>query len=144
MNAFYARFYVYFALAYVLRRAFLFLRGNDKPIKPPSQYTYPELASKSEAISNNLTGVHKIKKWQFKSEWMFTMFISALTWTLTLPLPSLLVPTPFTRGGGGRPDPPCYLRNHFPYELEILYGIRDIFERLRNVKAVYIGFTWLP
>ena len=25
---------------------------------------------------------------------------------LTLPVPSLLVPTPDTRGGGGRPDPP--------------------------------------
>ena len=38
------------------------------------------------------------------------------------PVPSLLVPTPDTKGGGGgdRPDPPCYLKNPWSYELEIL------------------------
>ena len=44
-----------------------------------------------------------------------------ITWhmfILTLPLPSCLVPTPFTKEGGGG-------------------GVR-------NVKVVYIVFTWLP
>ena len=60
---------------------------------------------------------------------------------LTLPLPSLLVPASFTKGGVERI--PSYLRNCCSYEREILYGIRDTFESLRNVKVVYIVFTWL-
>ena len=64
---------------------------------------------------------------------------------LTLPFPSLLVPTPFTKGRGGRAEPPAsYLKNRCPHEREILQGIRDTFESLRNVKVVYIVFTWLP
>ena len=65
---------------------------------------------------------------------------------LTLPLPSLLVPTPFTKGGaGGRSSrPPNYLKNRCPHEPESSQGIRDTFESLRNVKVVYIVFTWLP
>ena len=34
--------------------------------------------------------------------------------------------------------------NEYPHEREILQGIRDTFESLRNVKVVYIVFTWLP
>ena len=66
---------------------------------------------------------------------------------LTLPLPSLLVPTPFTKGGEGGESSgplPSYLRNRCSYEREILWGIRDTFGSLRNVKVVYIVFTWLP
>ena len=61
---------------------------------------------------------------------------------LTLPFPSLLVPTPFTKGGSSRP--PSYLKNRCPHKPEILQGIRYTFESLRNVKVVYIVFTWLP
>ena len=57
---------------------------------------------------------------------------------LTLPFPSLLVPTPFTKGGGGGSSgPPSYLKNCCPHEREILQGIRDTFESLRNV-SVYL------
>ena len=45
---------------------------------------------------------------------------------------------------GGRGDPPSYLKNCCPHEPEILQGVRDTFESLRNVKVVYIVFTWLP
>ena len=66
--------------------------------------------------------------------------------TLTLPLPSLLVPTPFTKGGGGESSrpPSSYLKNRYPHERGILQGITDTFESLRNVKVVYIVFTCLP
>ena len=57
---------------------------------------------------------------------------------LTLLLLSFLVPTPFSKGEGGRPS---YLKNRCPHEREILQGIRDTFE---NVKVVYIVLTWLP
>ena len=40
-------------------------------------------------------------------------------------------------GGGGRVEPTS------PHEPEILQGIRETFESLRNVKVVYIVFTWL-
>ena len=40
--------------------------------------------------------------------------------------------------------PPSYLKNHCSHEREILQGGRDTFESLRNVKVVYIVFTWLP
>ena len=60
---------------------------------------------------------------------------------LTLPVPSLLVPTPYTKGGGGSSRPPSYLKTRCPHEPEILQGIRDTFESLRNVKVVYIVFT---
>ena len=62
--------------------------------------------------------------------------------TLTLPFPSLLVPTPSTKGVEPTP-PPSYLKNRCPHESEILQGIRDTFESLRNVKVVYMVFTWL-
>ena len=39
---------------------------------------------------------------------------------------------------------PSYLKNRCLHELEILHGIRDTFESLRNAKVVYIVFTWLP
>ena len=42
---------------------------------------------------------------------------------------------PFTKGD---------LKNRCPHEPEILQGIRDPFESLKNVKVVYIVFTWLP
>ena len=66
--------------------------------------------------------------------------------SLTLTLPSFLVPTPFTDGGRGEESfgSPCYLTNRYPHEHEILYGIKDTFERLRNVKVAYIVITWLP
>ena len=54
---------------------------------------------------------------------------------LTLPLPSLLVPTPFIGGGGGRADPQL---------LQTPAILETPFESLRNVKVVYIMFTWLP
>ena len=39
---------------------------------------------------------------------------------LTLPFPSLLVPTPFTKGGGEvEPKPPSYFKNRRPHEREI-------------------------
>ena len=65
---------------------------------------------------------------------------------LTLPVPSLLVPTPDTKGGGGERigRTPCYLKNLSLHEHEILYGIRDIFEHPRNVKVSYILINWLP
>ena len=50
---------------------------------------------------------------------------------LTLPLPSLLVPTPFTKGVS---RPPSYLKNRCPHERAIFQSIRDTFESLRNVK----------
>ena len=58
--------------------------------------------------------------------------------SITLPLPSLLVPTPFTKGEGGveqTPPPPSYLKNRCPHEREILQRIRDTFESLRNVNT---------
>ena len=51
--------------------------------------------------------------------------------------------TLYQKGGRSRPDP-CYLKNRCSHKRKILQGIRDIFERLRNVKVVYIMFTWLP
>ena len=42
------------------------------------------------------------------------------------------------------PPPPSYLKNRCPHEREVFQGIRDTFESLRNVKVVYIVFTWLP
>ena len=45
--------------------------------------------------------------------------------------------------GGGVP-PPAIFKNLCPYEREILQGIRDPFESLRNVKVGCIVFTWLP
>ena len=39
--------------------------------------------------------------------------------------------------------PSSYLKNRCHHEREILQGIRDTFESLRNVKVVYIMFTWL-
>ena len=59
------------------------------------------------------------------------------------------VPIPFTKGGGGGggvepTQPPSYFKNRCPHEPEILQGIRDTFESRRNVKVVYIVFTWLP
>ena len=61
---------------------------------------------------------------------------------LTLPVPSLLVPTPYTKGASA--GPPCYLKNSCPHEHEILYGIRDIFENPKNVKVSYIVINRLP
>ena len=61
---------------------------------------------------------------------------------LTLPFPSLLTPTLFTKGG--RTDPASYLKNRCPHERDILQGIRDTFDSLRNVKVIYIMVTWLP
>ena len=55
-----------------------------------------------------------------------------------------LVPTPFTKGGGGRADPPSHLKNRCLHEREILQGIRNTFESLSNVEVVYIVFTWVP
>ena len=69
--------------------------------------------------------------------------IDVRTSYLTLPLPSLLVPAPFTKGGGSS-RPPSYLRTLCSHEPEILQGIRDTVESLRNVEVVYIVFTWLP
>ena len=60
---------------------------------------------------------------------------------LILSLPSLLAHTPFTKEGGGMGG---YLKNRCPHEHEILWGNRDIFQRLRNVEDVYIVITWLP
>ena len=56
------------------------------------------------------------------------------TSVLTLSLHSLLVPTPYIRGGGSA-ELACYLKTCCPNEREILWGIRDIFERFRNVKV---------
>ena len=61
---------------------------------------------------------------------------------LTLPVRSLLVPTPYTKGGV-EPTPQLS-QNRCLHEPEILQAIRDTFESLRNVKVVYIVFTWLP
>ena len=47
-------------------------------------------------------------------------------------------------GGGGGGSSPQLSQKTLPRELEILQGIRDTFESLRNVKVVYIVFTWLP
>ena len=78
-------------------------------------------------------------------------FISSFSYfllkrVLTLPVLSLLVFTPDIKGGGGGGvgRTPCYLKNSCSYELEILLDIRDIFEHLRNIKVVYLVFTWLP
>ena len=49
----------------------------------------------------------------------------------------------FYQGGGIEPTSQLS-QNRCPHERKILQGIRDIFESLRNVKAVYIMFTWLP
>ena len=53
---------------------------------------------------------------------------------LTLPIPSLLVPTPDTKGGGGGVVGRNPQQSQNP----------AIFERLRNIKVVYLVFTWLP
>ena len=75
---------------------------------------------------------------------MELVFVAIIT-TLTIRFRNLLVPIPFTKGGGSEPTPPpSYLKNRCPHECEILQDIRDTFERLRNVKVVYIMFTWLP
>ena len=50
----------------------------------------------------------------------------------------------FYQGGRWVGRLPIYLKNRCPHEREILQGIRDTFESLRNVKVVYIVFTWLP
>ena len=71
------------------------------------------------------------------------MFIHDHT-PLTPPFPSLLAPTPFTKGEGSSRSPPSYLKNRWPLEPDILQAIRDTFDSLRNVKVVYIVFTWLP
>ena len=43
------------------------------------------------------------------------------------------------------PNPtPSNLKNRCPHEPLILQGIRDTSESLRNIKVVYIVFTWLP
>ena len=63
---------------------------------------------------------------------------------LTLPVPSLLVPTSYTKGGGeSRPDPRANLKDRCPHEHKILYGIRGIFEHPRNVNVSYILINWL-
>ena len=65
---------------------------------------------------------------------------------LTISLTSLLVPTPFTKGGGGGGGrglarPPAISKTVDPMNVKFC---RDIFERPRNVKVVYIVITWLP
>ena len=50
----------------------------------------------------------------------------------------------FYQGRGGVEPTPQLSQNRCPHEREILQGIRDTFESLRNVKVVYIVFTWLP
>ena len=45
---------------------------------------------------------------------------------------------------GGSAGSPCYLKNRCPHEHEIVYGIRDIFERPGNGKVSYIVINWLP
>ena len=80
--------------------------------------------------------------------WEFEMFMSPygcslyhdalIDWTvLTLPFSSPLVPR-------GVEPTPSYLKNCCPYEPKILQGIRDAFKSLKNVKVIYIVFTWLP
>ena len=59
-----------------------------------------------------------------------------------LALTFLFVPISITKGGLARH--PHYLKNHCLHEHEILWGIKEIFERLGNVQVVYIVFTWLP
>ena len=65
----------------------------------------------------------------FKTErsWVFYFIIQKIENTskmipvLTLPLPSLLVPTHFTKGEGGSARPrPSHLKNRCPHEREIL------------------------
>ena len=80
---------------------------------------------------------------QLVKAYVSTCFVEINNLKLTLPLPSLLIPTPFTKGGGSS-RPPSYLKNRCPHECEILQGIRDTFESLRNGEVVYIVFTWLP
>ena len=46
--------------------------------------------------------------------------------------------------GRGVGQTSCYFKNRCLREYEILYGIRDIFERPRNVKVFYIVINWLP
>ena len=49
------------------------------------------------------------------------------------------------RGGGERVRrTPCYLKNRYPHEHEILYGIRGIFERPRNFNVSYIVMKLVP
>ena len=57
---------------------------------------------------------------------------------LTLPLLSLIGTHTLYQGEDG------FLKNCGSHECEILQGIRDIFECLRNVKVVCMVFTWLP
>ena len=45
---------------------------------------------------------------------------------------------------GGVEPTPQLSQKPLPHEPEILQGFRDAFESLRNVKVVYIVFTWLP
>ena len=59
--------------------------------------------------------------------------------TLTLPIPSLLVPIVIPRGEGGSGRPLCYLENHCLQEHEILYGIKEIFEHPKNVSFLYFS-----
>ena len=47
-------------------------------------------------------------------------------------------------GGGGVSRTRYYLKKHCPHEHEILYGIRNIFERPRNIKVSYTVINWLP
>ena len=55
---------------------------------------------------------------------------------LTLPVPSRLVPTPYTKGGGGgvEPTPPSYLKNRCPHEPEILQVLETPLKVLEMLK----------
>ena len=57
--------------------------------------------------------------------------------TLTLPLPSFSYPHLLPSGVGDQ-QTPCCLKNPWLHEREVLYGIRNITERLKNVKVCYI------
>ena len=46
---------------------------------------------------------------------MHDLFLYFLEQSLTLPLPSILVPTPFTKGGGGGGDQPDPLLSQKPF-----------------------------
>ena len=68
--------------------------------------------------------------------WCNTFLILAL---LILPLPSLLVPTPYTRGEG----PAAISKTVAPMNLKFCRVLETSFNVFRNGKVLYIVFTWL-
>ena len=62
---------------------------------------------------------------------------------LTLWAPTILVPTPSTKGGGGvKKDPPQYLNSETCYKPETFRGVRSILQGLKKLQVGITVFGW--